>query len=277
MKRFKYLTLIILIFAYSFNVFATQLPIQHGVDFKEGIEVKDYWISEKLDGVRGYWDGNTLLTRQGNKIYPPKGFTDNWPKIPLDGELWSSRGNFQKIVSCVRKKTPDTSCWQKIKFMVFDLPNGQGDFTRRLTELKTLLAQSPSNTIAIIEQFELANETLLFSKLDDIVAMGGEGLMLHHKKALYKSGRNNALLKLKPYQDDEAIVLKHIAGKGKYKGMLGSLLVKNKEGVEFKIGTGFTDQDRQSPPPIGSEITYKFIGKTDRGVPRFASFLRIKQ
>lgn len=277
MKPLYYLIILFSINTYSFSSSAEKLPIQHGVNYHNDLNINDYWISEKLDGVRGYWNGKKLLTRQGNPIILPQGFSDNWPKVPLDGELWSARGEFQKIVSCVRKKTPDAKCWRTIKFMVFDLPTSTADFTLRIDKIKQLLNQSQSDTISIIEQFSLSDEQQLFTKLDSVVALGGEGLMLHHKQANYKTGRNQALLKLKPYQDEEAIVLRHFKGKGKYKNMLGALLVKNKQGVEFKIGTGFSDQERQNPPAIGSEITYKYIGKTDRGVPRFASFLRIKQ
>lgn len=277
MKHIYNLIFIFLITAYSFTSQAEQLPIQHGVNYHKDLNINDYWISEKLDGVRGYWNGKSLLTRQGNPIYLPQGFSDNWPTVPLDGELWSGRGDFQKIVSCVRKKIPNPLCWHSVKFMVFDLPASTANFTKRIEEITQLINLSKSDTIAIIEQFSLSNEQQLFAKLDNIVEMGGEGLMLHHKTARYKSGRNPALLKLKPYQDEEAIVLKHIPGKGKYQRLLGALLVKNKQGVKFKIGTGFSDKERQNPPAIGSEITYKYIGKTERGVPRFASFLRIKQ
>ncbi|GHE99380.1 DNA ligase [Thalassotalea profundi] len=268
---------ILFILLYSFSAFAENLPIQHGINYHNSLNINDYWISEKLDGIRGYWTGKKLLTRQGNPIYTPQGYTDNWPKTPLDGELWSNRGEFQRIVSCTRKKVPEPECWKAITFKVFDLPTSKINFTQRINKIQNIIEQSQSTTISMVEQFSLTNETQLYNKLNQVVSLGGEGLMLHHKQAIYKIGRNKALLKLKPYQDEEAIVLKHIPGKGKYKDMLGSLLVRNKQGFEFKIGTGFSDKERQQPPAIGSEITYKYIGKTDRGVPRFASFLRIKQ
>ena len=56
--------------------------------------------------------------------------------------------------------------------------------------------------------------------------------------------------------------------------MLGALLVENGDGLRFRIGTGFKDKDRKNPPPIGTVITYKYFGKTNKGLPRFASFLR---
>jgi len=84
-------------------------------------------------------------------------------------------------------------------------------------------------------------------------------------------------LKLKKYEDEEAVVVSYIAGKGRNKGRLGALVVKNEEGVVFKIGSGFSDAEGDTPPKIGDVITYKFIGKTKNKVPRFASYLRIRR
>lgn len=113
--------------------------------------------------------------------------------------------------------------------------------------------------------------------LDDVVKKGGEGLMLHRADSLYHSGRSDDLLKLKPWQDAEATVIEILPGKGKFSGMMGSLLVKDQSGHIFRIGTGFSNDERRSPPPVGSVITFKFTGTTKKGLPRFASFLRIRQ
>jgi DNA ligase-1 len=83
-------------------------------------------------------------------------------------------------------------------------------------------------------------------------------------------------LKLKTYEDAEAVVIAHLPGKGKYQGMMGALLVEMPDQRRFKIGTGFSDAQRADPPPIGSTITYKYFGKTSTQLPRFASFLRVR-
>ena len=57
---------------------------------------------------------------------------------------------------------------------------------------------------------------------------------------------------------------------------MGALLVETPEGVRFKLGTGFGDDERRSPPRIGSWISYRFQGETDAGVPRFATYLRMR-
>ncbi|MBA6288095.1 DNA ligase [Colwellia sp. MB3u-4] len=250
--------------------------LQLATKYQQSAVIEDYWVSEKLDGVRGYWTGQKLLTRNGNVLSPPGWFIKHWPNIPMGGELWSGRGQFSQISACVRRKHSDGKCWKKLKLMLFDLPNHSADFTQRILTMKQLIASNSSPYLAMIKQKKLASNMALYDLLDDTVAHNGEGLMLHLASANYQSGRSKNLLKLKIYQDAEALVIAHTLGKGKYQGLLGAVKVKTPEGITFKIGTGFSDQQRQQPPKIGSIITYKYIGKTQRGVPKFASFLRIK-
>jgi DNA ligase-1 len=255
--------------------------IQLATLYKQSISIEEYWVSEKLDGIRGYWDGRTLKTRSGNLINTPLWFTQDWPKTHIDGELWSKRSQFEKISSCVRRKTPNqqenVSCWKSIRFMIFDLPKHSGTFNQRIITMKRLKDKTNNDYIFPIKQKRIASVSLLNQQLTAVVTHGGEGLMLHHQGAYYKEGRSNALMKLKQYKDAEAIVITHHAGKGKYTNKLGSLEVRMPSGLTFKVGSGFTDSQRENPPPIGSIITYKYIGKTTRGVPRFASFLRIRE
>lgn len=255
----------------------TSPPIQKGVVMSDEINVADYWVSEKLDGIRGYWNGEKLFTRTGNTIKTPTWFTKDWPKTALDGEIWSQRNEFENIASCVAQQKENNSCWQKLQFMMFDLPKHQGTFSQRIAAMQTLISNHQSPFFQMVEQVKIPTKKILYKKLEQIVQMKGEGLMLHHKDARYKQGRNKQLMKLKKYQDAEAVVIQHLEGKGKYRNMLGSLLVKTASGMQFKIGTGFSDLLRSNPPPIGSIITYQYIGKTKRGVPRFASFKRIRK
>ena len=240
------------------------------------VNIGQYWISEKLDGVRGYWTGSTLLTRQGNLINTPPGYTQNWPQQSLDGELWINRNQFDQVSGIVRRKKAKADDWQNIRFMVFDLPQHKGTFNQRLQVIQSLVAQTNSPTIAMIEQKKVSSTVQLDTLLNQVVEAQGEGLMLHHQDALYKTGRNSQLLKLKKYNDSEAKVIAHFEGKGKYQGKMGAMLVTTVDDVTFKIGTGFTDQQRMTPPPIGCIITFKYFGKSQNGVPRFASFIRIR-
>jgi DNA ligase-1 len=98
--------------------------------------------------------------------------------------------------------------------------------------------------------------------------------MLRKISSRYQAGRSTDLLKLKKHQDAEARVIGYKVGKGKYQGLMGALLVKLESGVEFYIGSGFSDQLRQDPPELGSTITFRYNGLTQNGVPKFARFLR---
>ena len=226
-------------------------PIQHAVAYQPTNNINKYWISEKLDGVRGYWDGKQLLTRKGNKISAPKWFTKNWPDTSLDGELWIAREKFQQTVSCVRRTSANEPCWRKIRFLTFDLPKHKGPFSERIDTMKALALISNNPYLGVIKQFKLPDIDTLNSKLKQITDNNGEGLMLHLEDAHYKVGRSSSIMKLKIYLDAEAVVIEHVNGKGKYKNMLGALLVKTPEGLLIKIGTGFTDKQRSNAPVIG--------------------------
>jgi DNA ligase-1 len=286
MKSYYLLVLFLLAFIVHRPLIAkqsTRAPkpdIQHGVTYKKIANINQYYVSEKLDGVRGYWDGKQLITRQGNLINSPSWFTQGWPILPIDGELWLDKGKFQALQSCVSKHNPEQnkilSCWINIRFMMFDLPKNKGDFTERVDKMQRLLKQVSSPYLAMISQVKLKEISELDKKLDEVIARQGEGLMLHLASAYYKTGRNTALMKLKKHQDAEAIVIGHTKGKGKYQDLLGAIEVETVDGIVFKIGSGFSDVQRANPPKVGTIITFKYNGLTDAGIPRFARFWRIK-
>ncbi len=244
--------------------------------YKENIDISEYLVSEKLDGVRAYWDGKHLLSRQGNRFYPPAWFTQDFPQQALDGELWIARNRFQQTVSTVRKQTPIDQEWRQISYQLFELPQAKGTFQQRVKAMQTLIDHLAIPHLKVIPQYRLDSTAALKKKLDSVVAQGAEGLMLHRADAFYQSGRSHVLLKVKKHQDAEAQVIKHLAGKGRFKNKMGSILVEDEKGRRFKIGTGFTLQQRENPPAIGSIITYQYFGRTKKGLPRFASFLRVR-
>ena len=165
--------------------------------YSSDIQLKNYWISEKLDGVRAFWNGKNLISRQGNIFHAPKWFTRVLPEVALDGELWLARGEFEKVSGLVRRHSPNETDWQEVKFMIFDLPNHAGTFDQRLNRLKTIIAKINAPHIQLIKQFKITSHKVLMKKLDDVVEQGGEGLMLHLGSSLYKSGRSDDLLKLR--------------------------------------------------------------------------------
>jgi DNA ligase-1 len=245
--------------------------------YRRGMSLNDYWVSEKFDGVRGYWDGKQLWTRGGEKVVAPAWFTAPLPRQPMDGELWAGRGRFSHAVSTVRSQTPNDVAWREMRFMVFDLPSHSGDFTARLAALRKLLPITDAPWIVPVPQQRATTHEELQALLDKTVKMGGEGLMLHRGGSLYLGGRNNDLLKVKPFDDAEARVVEHVPGKGKHSGRLGALVVETPEGKRFKLGSGLTDAERENPPPIGSWVTYRYNGLNPSGLPRFARFIRIRE
>ena len=240
----------------------------------DSVVVSDYLVSEKYDGVRAIWTGTQFLTRAGNTINAPAWFAAPLPKVWLDGELWSKRQDFANLSGIIRTQLPVDNDWQNVSYMVFDMPDSSLPFSERYKNYLGLVAQLNVKHIIAVEQKHFENNHQLSMYMDDLIAKGAEGVMLHLASAVHRSGRSDALLKLKPYLDAEAIVIAHLPGKGKYKNMLGALKVRSAEGVEFKIGSGFSDHQRQFPPAIGSTVTYKYHGFTKHGLPRFASFLR---
>ena len=245
--------------------------------YQPGISLEDYWVSEKLDGVRAYWNGTHFVSRQGNVFHAPEWFTGVLPEMALDGELWLGRGEFERLSGLVRRRSPDDASWLGVKFMIFDLPGHTGVFDERLKRLKEIVTAIKASHVQLVEQFKVSDHEVLMEKLDELVSRGAEGLMLHLGSSVYKNGRSDDLLKLKKYFDAEAVVIRHVSGKGKYKGMLGSLEVETPEKNRFKIGSGFSDDERRNPPAIGSIITYKYFGLTKKGIPRFASFMRVRK
>ncbi len=236
-----------------------------------------YWVSEKYDGVRCLWTGTRLLTRGGEHIQAPSWFTQGWPDTPMDGELWAGRGQFAHAVSTVRRQQPDDAAWQRMRYMVFDLPEHPGPFSERLPAYQALVARLQQPWVQAVPQWRVANPAELQRQLLSTTKAGGEGLMLHRADAPYRGLRTDDLLKLKTHGDAEARVLAHLPGQGKHAGRMGALWVETPQGIRFKLGTGFTDGQRRQPPAVGSTVTYRYRGLNGSGVPRFASFLRVRE
>lgn len=242
--------------------------------YRDQVDVSRYLVSEKLDGVRAIWDGEILRFRSGREINAPRWFVDGLPKRPLDGELWIARGAFERLSGIVRKDVPDDGEWRQVRYMIFELPGAPGTFRERAEVMRQIARDANVPWLREIEQFSAVDRNSLQKRFKEVVKAGGEGLMLHRADALYETGRSDTLLKMKPWEDAEAVVIGHLPGKGKYAGMLGALRLRLPDGREFSLGTGFTDEQRRNPPPLGSTVTYRYRDITSSGLPRFASFLR---
>jgi len=228
------------------------------------------WVmSEKLDGIRAYWDGEKLISRGGNKIYAPTWFVQGFPTFKLDGELWTKRKDFENISSIVRDKNPSEH-WKKIKYYIFEVPHAKGALFERLDKVKPY----ENEILHIIAQINIKDKKHLEEFTENLDKKDAEGVVVRDPKMPYISKRTSTALKIKRFKDAECEVIGYTQGKGKYKGMTGALKCRLKNGILFKIGTGLSDKERQNPPKIGEFVTFKYQNLTKYGKPRFPVYLR---
>lgn len=246
------------------------------VEADPGLDPAGFLVSEKLDGVRAHWDGSRLCTRGGIEVAAPDGFLQRLPAVALDGELWLGRGRFEAVSGLVRRQRPHDAAWRALRYMVFELPGAWGSFAERAAILQRVAAAADWPGLQAVPQFRVDGAPALQQRLAAVVAGGGEGLMLHLASAPYVTGRSPVLRKLKPLHDAEAVVLAVLPGRGRHAGRMGALRVQTPEGRQFLLGTGFSDVERDAPPAPGTLLTYTHRGPTESGLPRFASFLRLR-
>ena len=240
------------------------------------IDPVPYLVSEKFDGVRAFWDGQRLRFRSGRELSAPRWFTAALPAQALDGELWLGRGRFDALSATVRRIEPVDAEWRALSYLVFEAPGQAGDFAARHAQLQRCVALARHPQLQVVEQQRLPDRAALQTRYRQVLAAGGEGLMLHRADAPYVSGRSELLLKLKPLLDTEARVVGHVAGQGRHAGRLGALELETPQGLRFKLGTGLSDAQRNDPPPIGSTVSYRYRELTPSGRPRFASFIALR-
>jgi DNA ligase-1 len=243
--------------------------------YRPGMDINGWYMSEKLDGVRAYWNGRQLLSRQGKPFAAPAWFTGILPPFELDGELWIGRGRFEETLSIVSRDQPHPG-WRSITYNIFEIPNAPGGLDSRLGRLREYLQYHPVAYLQIIPQVVCQNADHLMRRLEAVVTAGAEGLVLRNPASSYATGRSPNALKVKRFDDMEGRVIGYRPGKGKYQGMTGALWVEISGNRRFYIGSGLTDQLRAVPPPVGSVITFKHQGFTNTGLPRFASYSRMR-
>lgn len=256
---------------------ASSIQTQLAMSWPPGKSPQGFLVSEKFDGVRAVWDGQVLHFRSGRVIAAPVWFLSSLPRVPLDGELWMGRGAFDRLSGVVRQTEPDDEAWRAVKYLVFDAPGHVAPFSQRVAFVQWTLAQLQVPWLMPVAQREVNDAHALQALLQDTVRQGGEGLMLHRADALWQPGRTDALFKFKLEEDEEGLVVGHQPGQGRLSGMTGALWVQMPSGQRFALGSGLSDALRSHPPPVGAWVTYRYRDRTPSGLPRFASFVRVRE
>lgn len=256
------------------SIYAFSLELQKPKIYQGDENIKNWLMSEKLDGIRGYWNGKELLTRKSKKIYTPRWFIKNFPPFELDGELWTKRADFENIQNIVMDKKPSKD-WKQITYNIFEVPNANGNFIERLEKAKKWFEKNPNMHVKIIKQIKVQNKGHLHNFFEELSSKGAEGLIVKNPKELYHTGRSPHILKVKKAQDMEGEIIK--INMSEKTAVLKSLKLKLKNGVIFNLGTGFTKEQRKTPPKVGEIVTFKYFGFTKNRKPKFASFLHIRE
>lgn len=258
-------------------------------DWNTGIDPTGWHMSEKLDGMRAYWTGQKMLTRNGNAIHIPIWLRAILPSTALDGELWLGPGMLRQVVSIVRKSSPRDPRWSQLKYMVFDAPNAPGGCEQRFAVLRKvanaarnrwILAgfTTPADTfgcpVVFVEQTVCRSHAHLQRFHKKITTRGGEGAMLRRPRSAYVRSRTPALLKVIKKVRAEARVAGYNGGTGTNKGLLGSYQAELlNSGVRFNVGAGLKKVDRHNPMPLGTIITIQFKGLNPSGKPREPAYI----
>jgi DNA ligase-1 len=159
---------------------------------------------------------------------------------------------------------------------MFDAPGHDGGFEARLEVVQLVMEINRPLYAVAHPHIRCRNSAHLQDELARIETLGGEGLMLRQPGARYVAGRSQTLLKVKNFQDAEALVIGHEPGRGRHQGRLGALLVEMANGIRFAVGSGLTDAQRDQPPVVGSIIRFRYQELTDSGVPRFPTYLGLR-
>ena len=238
------------------------------------VDPTGYWMSEKLDGVRAYWDGSDMFSRNGNRFDIPDWFRVLLPRqTHTDGELYAGPGRFNEAVSIVRSGRADPQRWRNIRYMVFDLPEHPGVFEDRMRTLDHVASTLP---FLALRQVLCTSPKHLKQFHDSVKMRGIEGTMLREANSYYERKRSSTLLKVKDFVDCEARVVGYVAGAGRHKGRLGAYEAELPDGTRFSVGTGLSDKDREKPVRVGTQISVRYQELTAGGVPRFPVFLAVR-
>lgn len=251
-----------------------------------GVPKGRWFASEKLDGVRAFWDGKgALWTRSRNRIDAPSWFIAELPRgLPLDGELFAGRGQFGRVNGAWR--TAQSEAWPDIEFRAFDAPTSKQLFGETYDMLRRRLETCRDDArrrVCLVDQTPLTQTESVQNMMRNVLGRGGEGLMLRRADSMYAGTRSMNMLKVKDIRDAEGIVTGYKPGTGRLEGSMGALQCRwdlgNDRRDTFYVGTGFSDAQRRAYKtlfPIGTKVIVEFMELTAAGKPRHPRFKGVR-
>lgn len=245
--------------------------------YHPGVDPSHYWVRERLRGVRAYWTGRRLENAEGVPIAVPAGFTRGFPHRALDGKLWMGRHGYSRLLGLLHRRVPEAREWTTVLFMALDLPGHPGPFKTRLPALRRLTEGLTAPHLRVPPHIRITDRHALREQLRQILKAGGAGLMLHRDEALYRHPAPDDLLEMRPFRRGQGQVVAVIHARGHGSTRMLGLLLRGHGDHLFRLTEGFSEAQRDHPPPIGSIVAYKFYGYTRDGRPRFMRFLKVNE
>ncbi len=251
-------------------------PVQLLETWDGKIDPTGWWMSEKYDGVRAWWNGKEFVSRTGHTFVAPALFKAKMPRTVLDGELWLGRGKFQTCSGVARGGSADD--WANMKFMAFDVPEFDDlPLESRLARLNAEVQLASCPWLYAVGQHKVMSATELRAMLAAMEAEGAEGVVIRRPGSRYQKGtRTNDWMRVVSVLRDEAEVIGYTRGKGARGQGIGALVCRRADGVQFKVGTGLKTADVLNPPPLGTIITFGYKVLTDAGLPREPRFICVR-
>ncbi len=247
--------------------------------------VRGWYWSEKLDGVRALWkpELGRFVSRSNKPLNVPVSWLSMMSGVTanLDGEFFMGRGRFSDTVSAVRKKNPSEADFDGLAYVVFDMitSNEVARFDVRLDQARVAIPRGDPRVYVLPHKIvgcmgDMAGE------YERILCSGGEGIMFRNPHMKYEFKRSGNLLKWKASIDGTGTVSGMQPGEGKHEGKMGALFIDalyEGKALSFKVGTGFSDEQREAKYPVGTVIRWRGMELTDDDSVRFPVFMCVDE
>lgn len=241
------------------------------------VDYTGWFGSEKLDGYRAIWDGRTLTTRNNNPYSAPEMFTRHFPEdIALDGELVIPGVGFE-VHGALRRKDSSDPVWKNVRFYAFAMQGSGTPFSQVVRRLQRYDGNGP---IIVLKQERVRSNADAQEQAYEIIANGGEGLMLRNPASVYVGKRSPDLVKIKGSDNANAVIVGYKQGNGRNKDRLGAYICRfvvaeggrtddDRNIIDtFNVG-GISDAERETPQSIGEVVIVAYQNLTKNGKPRF--------